>query len=269
MPWIVYETRCTVSGKIYIGVHKQDGDEFDGYLGSGKVLGNAIAKHGRENFERRTLFAFESSEEAFAREAEIVTEEFCRNKSNYNSRPGGLGGSSGAAREGLSRKWQDPEYRAKMAESNRRKWQGPESMAKMAESNRRKWQDPEYRAKMAEANRRKWKDPEYRARMAESNRRKWQDPESMAKIAESNRRKWQDPEYRAKMAEANRRKWKDPEYRARIAEANRRKWQDPEYRAKASQAMKVAASKRRAAKQFKSIAEGTPARTDPCLGSSM
>jgi group I intron endonuclease len=90
--WIVYETRCIVSGKIYVGVHRQDEDGFDGYLGSGKALSNAIKKHGVENFERRTLDEFSMEAEAYAREAAIVTEEFCKRKDTYNVKPGGVGG---------------------------------------------------------------------------------------------------------------------------------------------------------------------------------
>ena len=92
MPWIVYETTNTVNGKRYIGVHKQDADEFDGYLGSGKHLANAVAKYGRENFAWRPLFSFESEQDAYAREAEIVTEGWCKRKDNYNIKTGGSGG---------------------------------------------------------------------------------------------------------------------------------------------------------------------------------
>ena len=91
MRWIVYETRCLVSGRIYVGVHRQDGDGFDGYLGSGAALRIAVKKHGVDKFERRTLEEFSTEAEAYAREAEIVTKEFCKRQDTYNMRPGGLG----------------------------------------------------------------------------------------------------------------------------------------------------------------------------------
>jgi len=88
--WIVYETRCLVSGKAYVGVHRQDEDGFDGYLGSGKAIRCAIKKHGVENFARRTLEEFSVEADAYAREAEIVTEEFCKRRDIYNQKPGGV-----------------------------------------------------------------------------------------------------------------------------------------------------------------------------------
>ena len=90
--WLVYETRCLTNGKRYVGVHLQEGEDFDGYLGSGTALLAAIAKHGPEAFERRTLFACGSLDEAYDREAEIVTEEWIKRDDTYNIKTGGKGG---------------------------------------------------------------------------------------------------------------------------------------------------------------------------------
>lgn len=92
MPWIVYETRNLKNGKKYIGVHRQNGTKFDGYFGSGTVLEAAIAKHGRESFERRTLFVFRSEEKAYAKEKELVSEMWVSSTATYNVKHGGLGG---------------------------------------------------------------------------------------------------------------------------------------------------------------------------------
>jgi hypothetical protein len=48
---IVYKTTNLVNERFYIGVHKQEGIEFDGYLGSGKALQNAINKYGKKHSE--------------------------------------------------------------------------------------------------------------------------------------------------------------------------------------------------------------------------
>lgn len=93
MPWIVYETLNKSNGKTYIGVHKQNGDGFDGYLGSGQAISRAIAKYGRENFERRTLFSFQTDGEAYAKEAELVGQQWVESTWTYNLKEGGIGGA--------------------------------------------------------------------------------------------------------------------------------------------------------------------------------
>lgn len=88
----VYQTTNLVNGKYYIGVHQCDTLD-DGYLGSGLILARAISKYGKENFKREILQFFDSPEEAFLFEAEIVTLEFVSRNSVYNVAPGGAGGS--------------------------------------------------------------------------------------------------------------------------------------------------------------------------------
>ena len=89
--YIIYRTTCLLNNKIYIGKHKTS-DLEDSYLGSGKMLRRAIKKHGIENFKKEILFVFDSEEEMNAKEAELVTEEFCSRDDTYNLCPGGKGG---------------------------------------------------------------------------------------------------------------------------------------------------------------------------------
>ncbi len=58
-------------------------------MGSGKHISRAIKKYGTESFKRETLFAYWYIEQAYAKEAEIVTEEFIKHDWNYNLTPGG------------------------------------------------------------------------------------------------------------------------------------------------------------------------------------
>lgn len=98
---IVYKTTNLKNGKIYIGAHCRDSDD---YLGSGKYLHRAIKKHGIENFQREILARFDKAEDAFEFERELVTEEFCAREDTYNLAPGGSGGSIALNRGGFHRK---------------------------------------------------------------------------------------------------------------------------------------------------------------------
>ena len=106
MKYIVYKTTCLINNKIYIGKHQTENpDVFDGYLGNSVWINRndklknpefpfhfAVKKYGVRNFKRETLFIFDNEEDAFNKEAEIVTEEFIKLDTNYNVVVGGKGG---------------------------------------------------------------------------------------------------------------------------------------------------------------------------------
>ena len=89
--YILYQVTNNLNSKIYVGVHKTKNLD-DGYMGSGKVINAAIAKYGIENFTRVILEQFENSAAMYAREKEVVTDEFLLREDTYNLRRGGSGG---------------------------------------------------------------------------------------------------------------------------------------------------------------------------------
>ena len=91
MFYYIYQITNLVNSKIYVGVHKTN-DMNDGYMGSGKVILRAIQKHGINNFKKKILETFGDSETMYAREKEVVTEEFLSRNDVYNLRCGGFGG---------------------------------------------------------------------------------------------------------------------------------------------------------------------------------
>lgn len=100
MLYYLYQITNLVNNKIYIGVHKTS-DINDGYMGSGKVIKRAIEKHGLENFQKDILEYFDDPESMYAREKEIVTDEFLLREDVYNLRRGGYGGFDAINKSGL------------------------------------------------------------------------------------------------------------------------------------------------------------------------
>lgn len=91
--YIVYKTTNLVNDKYYIGKHKQDSFEFDGYLGSGSIIKDAIKKYGKESFRRETLATFDNEQECYEAEKKFLTEHWM-DTNCYNLESGGRGGKT-------------------------------------------------------------------------------------------------------------------------------------------------------------------------------
>lgn len=86
-----YKITNNLNGHFYYGVHSTD-DLEDGYMGSGVRLHYAYKQYGIENFTKEILKFFDSKEEAYKYEAEIVNEELVKDENCYNLAFGGQGG---------------------------------------------------------------------------------------------------------------------------------------------------------------------------------
>lgn len=91
MYYLIYKITNTVNNKIYIGKH-QTNNKDDNYMGSGKILSEAIKKYGIDKFKKEILFECDSLEEMNQKEADIVDEEFVARLDTYNVKLGGQGG---------------------------------------------------------------------------------------------------------------------------------------------------------------------------------
>lgn len=91
---IIYKIVNRINGKFYVGKHTTK-NPYDDYMGSGKLIREAIKKHGKENFVKIILYCLATEDEAYRKEAEIITEEFVSRNDTYNLIVGGLGFGQG------------------------------------------------------------------------------------------------------------------------------------------------------------------------------
>lgn len=114
MFYTIYKITNQIDGKFYIGSHKTK-DLNDNYMGSGKYLKHAQKKYGIENFKKEILFVFETPEEMYSKEAEIVNEDFLATENTYNLKVGGFGGWDYLNSTGLNTSSKTPEQLRKGA----------------------------------------------------------------------------------------------------------------------------------------------------------
>jgi len=85
-----YKITNNINNHFYYGIHSTE-NLNDGYMGSGKRLHYAYNKYGIENFSKEIIKFFNSEEEAFEYESEIVNENLIKNPNCYNITNGGHG----------------------------------------------------------------------------------------------------------------------------------------------------------------------------------
>lgn len=101
MYYYLYKITNLVTNRYYIGVHKTK-DLNDGYMGSGKIIRQAIEKYGIHNFKKEILEFFDSLNEMYTREKEIIDETILNDKKSYNLKLGGTGGWDYINKKGLN-----------------------------------------------------------------------------------------------------------------------------------------------------------------------
>ena len=85
-----YKITNDINGNYYYGVHSTNNLD-DGYLGSGIRLGYAKNKYGIEHFHKEILKFFDTADDAYNYESEIVNESLVKDPNCYNCMVGGVG----------------------------------------------------------------------------------------------------------------------------------------------------------------------------------
>lgn len=95
-----YQTKNLINNKTYIGVHSTN-NLNDGYIGSGKLLKQAIKKYGKKNFTCTILCFFDTIHEAYQEELFLVDQIWVESTDNYNISLGGNGGYTNNYKKGI------------------------------------------------------------------------------------------------------------------------------------------------------------------------
>lgn len=81
----IYRTINTVNKKTYIGLHKmKKNEDWLAYLGSGRLLKNAVEKYGKENFSKELLEYSNSLQELKELEKNYIKKEVENGGAQYN-----------------------------------------------------------------------------------------------------------------------------------------------------------------------------------------
>lgn len=90
----VYKITNLNNGKFYYGIRSTILNPYADvrYMGSGKLIKDAIKKYGKENFSKEILANYPDRSLACEHERQLVTLEEVRNVNCYNLRTGGEGG---------------------------------------------------------------------------------------------------------------------------------------------------------------------------------
>lgn len=209
MIYYVYETKCTITNMIYVGVHGTENLQ-DGYLGSGFYFLRAVKKYGKNAFEKRILSFHNTFEDALLEEKRIVTLDFIRREDTYNLKEGGFGGQMG------------PEVLEKMKESAFQTWRDPLVRKKRSQASKLKWTE-DYRKKVVESIKASYTQ-DLRNRKSKIMKEKAKDPEYIKHLSEGVSKSYEGEAgaiLREKRTAANLKRWADPEARRRISEKMR------------------------------------------------
>lgn len=121
-----YKTVNLLNGRYYYGIRSTNiHPNKDSYLGSGKVIKEAIRLYGKESFKKEVINHYPSRLEASWHEQMIVTDELIKDPQCYNIRTGGENGYI-----------QSEETRLKIKKANTGKKHSEETLQKQREEKR-------------------------------------------------------------------------------------------------------------------------------------
>lgn len=193
---IIYKTTNLVNGKIYVGQHICETDEFDGYLGSGVKLRAAIRYYGPENFKRETLRVCDTQLQLDAWEMLYIKKLRSADKRiGYNILPGS------ANKFGSGNPAKLPEIRRKMSLAAKQRLSSPEARAAIKRRMTGRKQSKDSKAKKSKALIGRIISAEHREKISRALKGKKKTPEHVNKVAQALRGKHHSEEWKRRHSE--------------------------------------------------------------------
>lgn len=180
------------------------------------------------------VFETASETEAFAKEIELIALYGRRNLKTgtlFNLTDGGEGGSGTVKTDAHKavdkynsiKNWNDPTYRAKVAEGQRRVQGTPEARAAKSENSTEAWANPEVRIKRQKGIARARSTDTSKAKTSAQAKAQWSNPEYAAKQTANNQEIANRVEVKAAKAAAAKALWADPVWKAKMLAARKPK----------------------------------------------
>lgn len=214
-----YYLYCIINNennKFYFGVHATD-NLNDGYMGSGKALKASQELHGIDKFIKFILEFFDTEEEMYAREREIVTERAVKDPNCYNLTLGGNGGSAKGELNPLYGVSFTEEHKNKIAQALKGKPKSEEHRNHLSESKK---------GKPVMSLRGKSRPESVRQQISETLKGHKRTPESIEKSRSGLKKKWEDPEFKKMMSEKHKGQTRTEETRKKQSEARKKFWKN-------------------------------------------
>lgn len=175
---IIYRTRNLINDKIYIGKDKYNNPK---YLGSGKLLHQAIKKYGIENFKKEIICEIDNLKELNELEIFWINEENSITPNGYNISLGGAGGDTLSNHPDKDKIFKEHSIWMKNYENNPWKNKSEETKQKISKTLKQKYKNKEnhpcYGKKLSE---------ETKQKIGKSNKGKKRTEEQRNRISESN-----------------------------------------------------------------------------------
>ena len=226
---VIYITQCKVNSKLYIGQKKIDTNDFNTYLGSGKIFKQAVDKYDKDNFERVILEVAYSEEELDKFEIKYIELFDASEKYNrdlfYNI---ALGGNVGGVRlkgedNPMYGKHHSEETKKKISEANKGRKVSEETREKLSKAGKGRKVSEEHKKRISKANKDRKHNEEERKKQSEAQKGRKVSEETREKLSKAGKGKHHSEETKKKISEANKGNKLSEEAKKKLSEVKKGK----------------------------------------------